>query len=151
MDYLNIKKGLLEICKNKLEKKLLDLTEIYNSLIESIKTDSKSSAGDKHETFKSMMHIEQEKMQYQIKQINQQIIILNQIVIEKKHKVENGSLIITDSKIFFIASSLGLVNLDQQDFFIVSIDSPIVQFMKKQAKNVPFVFQSSNYQIIDIQ
>jgi hypothetical protein len=31
------------------------------------------------------------------------------------------------------------------------LDSPIIQFMKKQNLNVPFKFQSSIYQITDIQ
>jgi hypothetical protein len=151
MDYINLKKSLVEYCKNKLEVKLKELTEIYQSLIDSIQTDSKSSAGDKHETFKSMMHIEQEKMQMQIKMINLQINSINQLKIEKKNKIENGTLIITDSKIFFIAASLGLVKISDQSFFIVSLDSPIIQFMKKQNLNVPFKFQSSIYQITDIQ
>lgn len=151
MDYINLKKSLVEYCKNRLELKLKELTVIYQSLIDSIQTDSKSSAGDKHETFKSMMHIEQEKMQTHIKMINQQINTLNQLKIEKKNRIENGTLIITDTKIFFIAASLGLVNISDQAYFIVSLDSPIIQFMKKQSINTAFTFQSSNYKIIDIQ
>ena len=57
MDYINLKKSLVEFCKNRLEVKLNELTVIYQSLIDSIQTDSKSSAGDKHETYKPMMHI----------------------------------------------------------------------------------------------
>jgi hypothetical protein len=151
MDYINLKKSLVEFCKNRLEIKLKELTGIYQSLIDSIQTDSKSSAGDKHETFKSMMHIEQEKMQTQIKMINQQINTINQLKVEKKNRIENGTLIVTDSKVFFIAASLGLATISDQTFFIVSLDSPIIQFMKKQSINSMFSFQSSNYKIIDIQ
>jgi anti-sigma28 factor (negative regulator of flagellin synthesis) len=151
MDYINLKKSLVEYCKNRLEIKLKELMVIYQSLIDSIQTDSKSSAGDKHETFKSMMHIEQEKMQTQIKMINQQINIINQLKVEKKNRIENGTLIVTDSKVFFIAASLGLASISDQSFFIVSLDSPIIQFMKKQSINTMFTFQSTNYKIIDIQ
>ena len=151
MDYINLKKSLVEYSKNRLEIKLKELTVIYQSLIDSIQTDSKSSAGDKHETFKSMMHIEQEKMQTQIKMINQQINTINQLKVEKKNRIENGTLIVTDSKVFFIAASLGLVTISGQSFFIVSLDSPIIQFMKKQSLNTIFTFQSTNYKIIDIQ
>ena len=151
MDYINLKKSLVEYCKNRLEIKLKELTGIYQSLIDSIQTDSKSSAGDKHETFKSMMHIEQEKMQTQIKMINQQINTINQLKVEKKNRIENGTLIVTDSKVFFIAASLGLASISDQSFFIVSLDSPIIQFMKKQSINTMFTFQSTNYKLIDIQ
>jgi hypothetical protein len=151
MDYINLKKSLVEYCKNRLEIKLKELTVIYQSLIDSIQTDSKSSAGDKNETFKSMMHIEQEKMQTQIKMINQQINTINQLKVEKKNRIENGTLIVTDSIVFFIAASLGLATISDQSFFIVSLDSPIIQFMKKQSINTMFTFQSTNYKIIDIQ
>jgi hypothetical protein len=83
--------------------------------------------------------------------INQQINTINQLKVEKKNRIENGTLIVTDSKVFFIAASLGLATISDQSFFIVSLDSPIIQFMKKQSINTMFTFQSTNYKIIDIQ
>jgi hypothetical protein len=41
--------------------------EIWLPLTEDSKNDAKGSAGDKHETALSMMHIEQEKLNYKLR------------------------------------------------------------------------------------
>ena len=53
--------------------------DMISSLTEDSKNDAKGSAGDKHETALSMMHLEQEKLNYKLKEVLDQKAILDKI------------------------------------------------------------------------
>ena len=63
---LELKSAILNECRRLMAEKLDKLLSSLNEVSESSNSDSKSSAGDKHETTKAMMQIEQEKLSKQI-------------------------------------------------------------------------------------
>lgn len=67
---------------------LQDKIDVYKDLIDSLtqdaQNDAKSSAGDKHETTLSKLHIEQEKIAIKLKEAQEQLNILNAIDRAKK-------------------------------------------------------------------
>ena len=52
----------------RIQDKIDAFQDMIAALTEDSKNDSKGSAGDKHETALSMMHIEQEKLNYKLKE-----------------------------------------------------------------------------------
>ena len=65
--------------------KLID--DLYLSNQNALDSSTKSSAGDKHETFRAIIHLEQEKLFSQLLELNKSLRILSQIDI-----VERSSL-----------------------------------------------------------
>ena len=67
---------------------LQDKIDIYQDLIDSLtldaQNDAKSSAGDKHETTLSKLHIEQEKISQKLKEALAQYQILTKIETHQK-------------------------------------------------------------------
>ena len=53
--------------------------DMISALTEDSKNDAKGSAGDKHETALSMMHIEQEKLNHKLSEVLAQKVILDKI------------------------------------------------------------------------
>lgn len=130
--FILVKAALKKACLDILNKKLNSLNQSLQEINESSNQESKSSAGDKHETTKALMHIEQEKLGKQIELIRTQIEEVEKIQTEKRQMtISNGSVIQTDQATFYIAAAIGKTELDGKDYFIISIHSPIAQAMIK--------------------
>ena len=108
--------------------------DMISSLTEDSKNDAKGSAGDKHETALSMMHIEQEKLTNKLKESIQQKSILNKIDTSQIHnKVAMGSLVKTNNLTVYISVALPKITFETQNIFAISPQSPLgIQLMAKQ-------------------
>ena len=108
--------------------------DMISSLTEDSKNDAKGSAGDKHETALSMMHIEQEKLTNKLKESIQQKSILDKIDTSQIHnKVAVGSLVKTNNLTVYISVALPKITFDAQNIFAISPQSPLgIQLMGKQ-------------------
>ena len=118
-----------------LEAKILTLQNQIADLTADAQNDAKGSAGDKHETALSMMHLEQEKLNQKLAESLNQKNILEAIDCSVSHKViALGSLVKANEIYFFIATALPQITLEGATVFGVSLQSPIgVQFMGKKA------------------
>jgi hypothetical protein len=61
-----------------------------------------------------------------------------------------GSIVKTDSLTFFIAISIGKVEIESNDYYIVSMLSPIGQLMKTKSKGYEFELNGKTYLITEI-
>ena len=97
-----------ESCLNKLNSQIEELRNVLNQILIATSTDSKSSAGDKHETSVSMAQLEQEKLtnQINIQQKNYEAL-LSINALTKNTDVRLGSLIETSIGWFYIAIGIG--------------------------------------------
>ncbi|MES2566712.1 MAG: 3-oxoacyl-ACP synthase [Bacteroidota bacterium] len=120
------KQKLIEACNDYFRNKITSLMAIIQELTESSNSESKSSAGDKHETAKAMAQLEREKLGLQLKEAEKQLAEFERIDFQKTfHKVEQGSLVETNKGYFFIAGSVGRVLLGTQTVFVISVQSPL--------------------------
>lgn len=118
-DYLNITKEVLFEKINVIEGALKDTQSSANS-------DTKSSAGDKHETSRAMAHIENERLAGQLANLQAQLNVLNRINPEiTSEKVSFGSVVKTETNTFFISTGLGKIENNGNPFFAIASNSPI--------------------------
>lgn len=123
---LKIKKKLYNVCLLFVDEKLATITTIIDSNKKALFSETKSSAGDKHETGRAMLQLEMEKAGQQLASITQMKEVLIRIEIEKISKtICLGSLIITDKANYFLSISCGKITIDTIDYFAVSTKSPI--------------------------
>lgn len=125
--------------------------DMIAGLTEDSKNDAKGSAGDKHETALSMMHIEQEKLTNKLKEAIDQKVILDKLDASVIHnKVALGSLVVTNKLTVYVSTALPKIAVDNQNIFGISPQSPLgIQLMGKE---VGFTFQlnSVEYTIVSI-
>jgi len=92
----------------------------------SANNETKSSSGDKYETGRAMMQLEIEKNSVQLAESLKLKTALDQITLDDDPQVvKPGSLVVTDHGVFFIAISLGKINLQNKTFFVISPGSPL--------------------------
>lgn len=129
-----IKEKLFEVCKADIDKRIKSIQEVLMSIEESRNNETKSSVGDKYETGRSMMQMEEQKSRQQLFQANQVQLELMKIDIKRKtDKVETGSLVETTSGNYFISVGMGKVRLDDILYYCISSRSPIgMKLMHKE-------------------
>ncbi len=134
-----------------LEKKIKTLLFQINDLAEDAQNDAKGSAGDKHETALSMMHLEQEKLNQKLKENLAQLALLESIDSSKQNTlVALGSLVITDKFTFYISSALPKTTIDNHEIIALSLQSPLGLAMKGKTTNDSFSFNGIQYTIHEI-
>jgi len=134
-----------------LNDKLKDLNAMMDDLNEASKNETKSTVGDKHETSKAMMHLEQEKLGSQIKEIEFQIKEFNAINFTTvTNNVVLGSLVKTTKGYFFIAAATGKMQIDDKTIFAISNKSPLGLKLMGLKENESIEFNKTNYTIKSI-
>jgi transcription elongation GreA/GreB family factor len=102
-----------------LQKRLDDLKESGTN-------ETKSTAGDKHETALAMVQIEQANIRKQLEEALAQLNFLEklnpQIITEK---ITNGSLVKTNKGFFYISVALGKAMIDGVEIIALSAVSPL--------------------------
>lgn len=129
-----------------------ELKSQINELMEDAESDSKSSAGDKHETARAMMQLEQEKLNRQLAELIKQEEALQMIRNEEKHDtVRQGSIVETDKGFIFLAIPLGKIQIAQKDFMVISPASPFAKVIIGQKPKATVEINNSKYKILSLQ
>lgn len=148
---MSLKKRLLEHCRNHIETKEQSLRSTSNSLKESLNAETKSSAGDKHETGRAMVQLEQEKLARQMVELQQMKKTLQKAEsIPFSAQAKLGSLVKTDRQHFFLSISAGAFQESGETVFCISVGSPIGKMLLGKEKNHSFQFNGKDYFISEI-
>ena len=137
----------LEAINNKINDLRLILQESYPSMFD----DSKSSAGDKHETALAMAQLEQEKL---TKQLN--ILLLQEASMKvidptlKHQKITIGSLVETNKGWYYFSISLGQLICQNNAFFALSLEAPLGQIMRGKVAGEQVTFNGMITEIIGV-
>jgi transcription elongation GreA/GreB family factor len=145
---MTIKQQILNRYKQLLQDRIDVFQDMISGLTEDAQNDAKGSAGDKHETALSMMHIEQEKLNYKLKEVLEQKKILNTIDETITHKViALGSLVTVNEMMLFISTALPKINLNDKTIFAVSPQSPLGSQLMGNEVGVSFDMNGKEYTI----
>jgi transcription elongation GreA/GreB family factor len=107
-----------------------DRIDVFQDMISGLtvdaQNDAKGSAGDKHETALSMMHLEQEKLNHKLQEVLAQKAILDKIDTTVSHqKVALGSLVQTNGMWLFVSTALPKISIEGITVFAISPQSPL--------------------------
>ena len=131
---MSFKQKIYNHCTHLVNENINSLQNNLNDLMEGAKSDSKSSAGDKHETSISMMQLEQEKVRKQLNEALEQKAELDKININvNNNRIAKGSLVKANNMFLFISIALGKITIDNKQIIILSSQSPLgIKLMGKQ-------------------
>ncbi|UII81692.1 3-oxoacyl-ACP synthase [Flagellimonas sp. CMM7] len=146
-----MKEQLLAFCWEHINDRTDRLQQRRVSLQESLNSETKSSAGDKHETGRAMVQLEQEKLGKQLFELEEIKRILHKVDIHKKSKkISLGSLVKTTTANYFVAISAGAVKIDDTAVFCISASSPIAQLLLGKEKGDGVIFNGTEIKILDV-
>ncbi len=143
-----MKEELLQLHLQMLQDKIDAFQDRVEALSEDAKNDAKSSAGDKHETALSMMHIEQEKLSAKINEyLTQQQELLRIDISRKSEIIALGSLIQANDLWFFLSSALPKVNVNNLAIYSLSKFSPLGNLLLGKTIGDEVVVNNVKYKI----
>lgn len=125
---------------------------MISDLAQDAQNDAKGSAGDKHETALSMMHLEQEKLNQKLAEIIEQKNVVDKIDADAIHiKVALGSLVQTNDMLFYISAALPKIQLENKTIIAVSPQSPLVSQLMGKSVGDAVVINANRFQIKAIE
>ena len=144
---MNFKEKILHNYKQIVNDRIDVFQDMILALTEDSKNDAKGSAGDKHETALSMMHIEQEKLNKKLAENITQKNILDKIDVNKNsNKIALGSLIQTNGMLLFMSTALPKIEVDNKTIIAVSPQSPLGN--KLLGNEIGFSFEMNNSKFV---
>lgn len=126
--------------------------DMIAALTEDSKNDAKGSAGDKHETALSMMHIEQEKLNHKLKEVLAQKAVLDKIDSSKITKtIIVGSLVKANGIYLYLSAALPKITVDGITIIALSPQSPLGNKLMGNEVGFSFEINGSKYLIENIE
>lgn len=124
-----------------IKKRLDNLNETLLDTTSSMQNETKSSAGDKHETARAMAQLEQEKLGNQLQVTKALYGALDQLDPNEQHEqIQFGSLVQLDDNWYYFSTGIGKISVDTTSVFCLSIVTPMGKVLvgKKLGDSVIF-------------
>ena len=135
-----------------INEKINMLQLVLADLKESGANETKSTAGDKHETALAMLQIEQANKRTQLQEVLNQKAVLEKIDASLSPEiVVTGSLIRTNRGLFFMSVALGKLLVDNINTIALSPQSPLGQKLMHLRAGDSISFNNATYQIEGIE
>jgi hypothetical protein len=133
-----------------------DRIDVFRDMIEALtedsKNDAKGSAGDKHETALSMMHIEQEKLNHKLKEVLGQKAILDKIDATTIAKtIIVGSLVKANGIYLYLSAALPKISIEGINVIALSPQSPLGNKLIGNSIGFSFEINGTKYLIESIE
>lgn len=123
---LALKQQLLGIAREQVLESLKVTQQSLARLEDAYANETKSSAGDKFETGRAMLHLEQQKLQQQLAATSARLQAIDRITRKPPTElIAEGSLVATNRGLYLVGLGLGKVRLNGRVVFCTSLDSPI--------------------------
>lgn len=146
------KEEILVLALEKVDARIQELEILLIDLKDSLIKEEKSSAGDKHETSRAMVQLEQEKLARQLGEFMQMRNILKQINPKIQHtKIGIGSLVATTSGWYFISVGLGQIQLENKVVFTLNPQAPLGKELIGKKVGDSFLINGSQVTIIEVK
>jgi len=151
-DVMNsLKKEIHQKCLLLASDKQNEITDSIKRVQESLSSEGKSTAGDKHETGRAMLQLEREKLGIQLKNAEEVYAILQKIDSGQKHsKIALGSYIETDLMSYYLSVSLGQIKLKNKTVFAISPQSPVGKLLLGKVENEVLQFNGKSQTILQV-
>ncbi len=141
----------MKFCWDYVGEKAQRLKNSNADLQESLDSETKNSTGDKHETGRAMVQLEQEKLAQQFTELERTKSILQRVDVRKRSEtIGLGSLVRTNAADYFIAISAGAFKQEGKPIYCISQEAPIAQLLMGKKKDETFVFNGNSHTVLEV-
>lgn len=147
----NIKTEIYNLCNRCVEKTIEEIETAIAERREAIKSDTKSSMGDKYETSREMLQQDINMNLERLSKSRAELAKLDTINPQDVHtQVSQGAFVKADNGSFYIAVSIGKAKVGDETVFVISVDSPMAIAMNGKKANELFSFNGKSYTIKEV-
>ncbi|MBT8185101.1 MAG: hypothetical protein KJN76_09680, partial [Eudoraea sp.] len=147
----DLKEALYRFCLEYANTRIAGKQKLIQSLQQSMAAETKSSAGDKHETGRAMLQLEREKLGRQLLEAEKTREQLNHVKINQNLKsIGPGSLVHTSLNSYFIAISSGEYKHGKENIYCVSPATPIGRLLLGKCAEDQVSFNNTTFTIDEV-
>lgn len=148
---MTVKQELYTFCKTFVEDRIKRIQSQMKEVQTALATETKSSAGDKHETGRAMLQLEREKLGRQLADAEKMMQLLHTVdIFSKKNTACLGSLVKTTGANYFLAISAGEYKADPGKYYCISLNTPIGIMLLGKSVGDAIRFNTSTIEILEI-
>lgn len=148
---MNFKQKTYYYFQQQLENKIANLRQQLNDLKESTANETKSTAGDKYETARAMLQIEQDIVRRQLQEFMEQQSVVSSIDPQSSSmSIIMGSFVKTNKDWFFISTALGKASIENENVTALSPQSPLGKILMGKTVGSTVLINSISYSIDEI-
>lgn len=142
------KRKVLSYYKQQVQDKEDAFRDMIAALTDDAANDAKGSAGDKHETALSMMHLEQEKLNAKLREVLEQKALLAKIDAKTaSDRVIRGSLVKANEMYLFVSTALPKITIDGKTVIALSPQAPLGKKLLGMKAGDSFEITTAKYHI----
>ncbi|WP_370214276.1 transcription elongation factor [Mesoflavibacter profundi] len=147
---MTIKQQLWQICNNHVEDRINDYKNEINLIKESLESNDKGNNEDDDSGNGKLMNDLEKNIGYlnEARKTHEYLKLVKTNLLSTNAAL--GSLVVTDTLQFFIAISLGKIEIDNNTYYAISLQSPIGQLLKQKTEGEQFEFNGTKYTIKQI-
>ena len=146
------KQKLHAYCKQIVQARSEEVRAEIKKIQQAANEETKSSAGDKYETGRAMAQLEIERSLAQLHEIEKLATALQNTNTEATgSSIRSGAMVVTSKNTFYISISLGAIQFNMKNYFVVSPNSPIAKLLigKQQGDSISWNGVSQVIQLIE--
>lgn len=148
----HLKEKLFNACEDFLNDRQYVIENTISEILKALESETKSSAGDKHETGRAMLQLEREKAGQQLGEVENLREQLKKIDTQSKHNIiALGSVIHTSGHNYFIAISAGKLNIEDTSYYAISVATPMAKVLLGKQVGDFINFREASFKILAIQ
>ena len=147
---LPIKKQLLHTCKKELVQRKANIQDRLDDIVSGLQSETKSTAGDKHETGRAMLQIEREQVGRQLAETEKQEQVIKRIQIHKQARIALGAVVHTDKENYFLSIAMGAFVIDGISYYAIGLGSPLARILLGKTTGDQFHFRERLYTISNV-
>jgi len=142
------KQQLFDFCQSFVAERLARIQQQIKEIQRSLTTETKSSAGDKHETGRAMLQLEREKLGQQLAEAEK----MQQTLLKVPQKLQSeqvclGSWVKTSQADYFLSISAGAF---QKSTYCISAATPIGRLLIGKSVGDKIQFNKQHFEILEI-
>lgn len=147
---MTTKQQLLQICNTHVDNRIKDYKNEIELLKESLENNDKPNNEDDDSGNGKLMNDLEKNIGYlnEARKTQEYLKLVKTNLLSPN--VALGSLVKTDSLQFFIAISLGKIELDGDTFYVISLQSPIGQLLMQKTVGDRFEFNGTKYTVTEV-
>ena len=152
MSEKDLKLSLYQFCQAFIDERSNRILSQIKELQTALGSETKSSAGDKHETGRTMIQLEREKLGQQLAEVQDLNRVMQKIDISsKKTAAALGSLVKTTKTNYFLAISAGEFKSGDSLNYCISLNTPIGIMLLGKTVGDTIGFNGSVLKIVAIE
>ncbi|SIS38999.1 hypothetical protein SAMN05421766_101371 [Zobellia uliginosa] len=146
------KEELYRFCGTFVAERIARIQKNIEDIQMSLTSETKSSAGDKHETGRAMLQLEREKLGQQLAEAEKMKQVLSKVPKDgNTATVGLGSWVVTARADYFLAISAGEFKSRQKSVYCISAATPIAKLLFGKQIGDTVVFNGQDLKIVDIK